>query len=80
MTATKTNKTPNFEEALERLETIVQEMEHGQGLDAMIQHFEEGTKLVKLCNTQLHAIEQKIEKLVKQGDPDSTQPLDENML
>lgn len=80
MTATTKDKTPSFEAALERLEAIVKEMEDGQSLDAMIQHFEEGTQLVKLCNKQLHAIEQKIEKLVKQGDPKATEPLDEETL
>ena len=76
MCAAKKNKAPTFEEALERLETIVKEMESGQSLDAMLQHFEEGSKLVKLCNKQLHEIEQKIEKLVQQGEAEKTEPFD----
>lgn len=62
-------KTVDFEKSLERLETIVDEMESGKlSLETMIKHFEEGSKLVTLCSTKLTEVEQKIEKLVKKGD------------
>ena len=80
MTGEKEDKTPTFEKALERLEIIANKMEEGESLDAMIRHFEEGSKLIKACNKQLHEIEQKIEKLVAQGDPEKTTPLDQETL
>ena len=67
----------DFEQSLERLETIVSEMEgRDLTLEQMIQHFEEGSKLVKLCSTKLTEVEQKIEKLVKKGDGLATEAFD----
>lgn len=58
-----------FESALKRLEELVTKMESGQlDLDKMIKAFEEGQKLVQVCNQKLNEIEQKIEKIVKQPD------------
>jgi exodeoxyribonuclease VII small subunit len=68
-------KTVDFEQSLERLETIVDEMESGDlPLEAMIRHFEEGSRLVALCSRKLTEAEQKIEKLVKKGDGLGTEP------
>ncbi|MBR7184637.1 MAG: exodeoxyribonuclease VII small subunit [Clostridia bacterium] len=62
-------KTPSFEEALARLEEIVRALEVGQApLDGALSLFEEGISLVKLCNRQLDAAEQKIKIL--QAGPD----------
>lgn len=59
-------KSGDFEQSLERLETLVEEMEGGElGLEQMIRHFEEGSKLVDICTKKLNDVEQKIEKLVK---------------
>ena len=72
-----TEKTIDFENSLKRLETIVDEMENGElALEEMIQHFEEGSKLVGLCSKKLTEVEQKIEKLVKKGDSLGTEPFD----
>lgn len=55
-----------FEEALKKLEKIVDDMEGGElPLEAMLSRFEEGTRLVKVCQTQLEAAEVKIQKLEK---------------
>ncbi|MFA6172329.1 MAG: exodeoxyribonuclease VII small subunit [Kiritimatiellales bacterium] len=68
-------KTVDFEKSLERLETIVEEMESGDlSLEQMIKNFEEGSKLVTLCSTKLNEVEQKIEKLVKKGGVLTTEP------
>ncbi|MFQ5912110.1 MAG: exodeoxyribonuclease VII small subunit [Nitrospinota bacterium] len=57
---------PSFEEALARLEAIVQELEEGEAeLDRTLSLFEEGVKLSKLCHKRLEAAEKKIEILVK---------------
>ena len=59
-------KSADFEQSLERLETLVEEMEGGElSLEQMIKHFEEGSKLVGLCTKKLNEVEQRIEKLVK---------------
>ena len=71
----KADKQPGFEKALERLETLVIEMEKGTlSLDKMMAHFEEGMKLVKLCSVRLDEVERRIEILVKQGDAVDAQP------
>lgn len=67
----------DFEKSLERLETIVDQMESGDlPLEEMIKHFEEGSKLVTLCSTKLTEVEQKIEKLVKKGDGLEAEPFE----
>ena len=68
---------PSFEQALARLETLVKEMEGGAlSLDRMMACFEEGSRLVKVCETKLNEVEKKIEILVKKGDEKTTQPFD----
>ena len=65
------------EKALERLETIVREMEGGAlGLEKMMKHFEEGMGLVSLCSRQLNEVERKIEQLVAQGDKTALAPFE----
>lgn len=70
----------NFEEALARLEEIVRALENGNAaLDASLTLYEEGVSLVKLCNTQLDAAEQKVKILIagEDGEPheqDFTRP------
>ncbi|OGV31663.1 MAG: exodeoxyribonuclease VII small subunit [Lentisphaerae bacterium GWF2_45_14] len=61
------NKLP-FEEALKRLEEIVEKMENGSlPLEEMISCFEEGNALSKLCGKKLSELEKKIEILVKEN-------------
>ena len=70
-------KNIDFEKSLERLETIVNEMEGGElPLEQMIGHFEEGSKLVTLCSKKLTEVEQKIEKLVKKGNGLESEPFE----
>ncbi len=66
----KTNKAPTFEEALERLENIIESMETGDiALADLVAKFEEGSKLLKACQAQLKESELKIEKLnLKTGE------------
>ena len=67
----------SFEKALERLETIVSEMESGKlSLEKMMASFEEGTALVKVCSKKLNEVERKIEILAKKGDADTTEPFE----
>lgn len=72
-----TEKKIDFEQSLERLETIVEEMEGGElPLEKMIKHFEEGSKLVSTCSKKLTEVEQKIEKLVKTEDGLAEEPFE----
>jgi exodeoxyribonuclease VII small subunit len=72
-----TEKNVDFEQSLERLETIVSEMESGDlSLETMIKHFEEGSKLVSLCSKKLSEVEQKIEKLVKKDGSLTEEPFE----
>jgi len=53
-----------FEEALKRLETIVEAMEHDDlPLDSLLARYEEGTLLARACQSQLQAAELKIQEL-----------------
>ncbi len=55
-----------FEEALKKLESIVESMESGElPLETLLARFEEGIRLVKSCQTRLEEAELKIEKLEK---------------
>jgi exodeoxyribonuclease VII small subunit len=58
-----------FEQALERLEKIVAEMESAElPLDEVVKRYEEGTKLVRLCSRKLEEAEKKIEILARAKD------------
>lgn len=59
----------SFETALEKLETIVESMESGEvPLAELLAKFEEGTRLLKVCESRLKDAELKIEQLKKQKD------------
>ena len=59
----------SFESALERLEAIVESMEAGEvPLAELLAKFEEGTRLLKVCESRLKDAELKIEQLKKQKD------------
>jgi exodeoxyribonuclease VII small subunit len=57
------NENPfNFEKALEELNVLVEELEHGSlALEKSLQHFEQGVNLIRQCQAALKAAEQKIE-------------------
>ncbi len=67
------NAKPSFETALARLEAIVDSMEQGDvPLADLLAKYEEGTKLLKVCEARLKDAELKIEKLKKQKDGTAT--------
>jgi exodeoxyribonuclease VII small subunit len=73
----KTEDNPDFEKSLDRLETIVDEMEKGSlSLETMMEHFEEGQKLIDVCTRKLNEVERKIEILVKKGDEVAAEPFE----
>ena len=59
----------SFESALTQLETIVESMESGDvPLAELLAKFEDGNKLLKVCEARLKDAELKIELLKKQKD------------
>jgi exodeoxyribonuclease VII small subunit len=59
-------KKEKFEEALQKLETIVAQMEEGDlPLEEALKAFEEGVRLAKFCTTKLDEAERKVEKLIR---------------
>src|SRR5437588_11562739 len=56
----------SFEAAMERLEKIVEEMESGKMLlEDLLVRYDEGMKLVKVCQDRLARAEQKIEIITR---------------
>jgi exodeoxyribonuclease VII small subunit len=90
-TKPKTTAAPNelnFEKAMERLEAIVEQMESGKlALEDLIVRYEEGMKLVNVCQERLTSAEQKIEIIarnsagkptVKQFEPETDAKIEDN--
>jgi exodeoxyribonuclease VII small subunit len=56
----------SFEEAMQRLESVVEEMESPEmPLEKIIERYEEGMKLIGVCQEKLQAAEKKIELLTR---------------
>ncbi|MBT3191681.1 MAG: exodeoxyribonuclease VII small subunit [Verrucomicrobia bacterium] len=73
--AKKSGATQSFEKSMDRLESIVGDMEGGElSLDTMIQRFEEGQSLIKFCSGKLDEVERKIEKLLTKDGEVETEP------
>ena len=69
----------SFEQALEALERIVDDLERGDvPLDQSIRIYERGEALKAHCDRLLKAAEDKVEKirLTREGKPLATEPLD----
>ena len=72
----KEEKDFNFEETMQKLEIIVQELENGNlNLDDSIKKFEEGIELSKNASSYLEEAEKKITVLVK-GEDDKLEEQD----
>ena len=64
----KSDKQPNFESSLNKLELIVTKLEDENiSLEDSVKSFEEGIKLVKSCQDELKSAELKIQKLLDDG-------------
>ncbi len=65
MARKKVEDGPTFEEALVRLEEIVEKLEHGElKLDEAIELFRQGVDLSGTCNKKLLAVQQEVEKII----------------
>ncbi|WP_455376283.1 exodeoxyribonuclease VII small subunit [Kaarinaea lacus] len=72
MAAKKKKKTSDFEATLAELETLVDEMEHGDiSLEDSLKKFERGIELTRTCQKALQDAEQKVRMLVEKKQADS---------
>jgi len=68
---------PKFEECLQRLEKIVQDLEKGDvPLEKSLTLFEEGMQLSSACRRELEDAEGKVEILLKQNGKLQSQPFE----
>ena len=74
----KTKKAIDFEQALDQLEHLVEEMEGGElSLEDSLKAFEQGIKLTRECQTALSAAEQKVQLLLEENGQLKAVDLDE---
>jgi exodeoxyribonuclease VII small subunit len=70
----------NFENSIQRLESIVKELEGGDvEIEKALDLFEEGTRLSKMCAKKLAAVERRVEILKKGGKEDDVLELFQGM-
>ena len=72
----------NFEEAIERLEKIIDKMEGERiPLEELLKDYEEGTKLLNSCKEKIKTAKEKVEKINKSLNEDmpSLDPLDQGI-
>jgi exodeoxyribonuclease VII small subunit len=64
--AKKEQSPKNFEAALQRLEEVLEALEHGNlNLEESVKAFEEGVGLVRFCHGKLDEVERRVELLLK---------------
>jgi exodeoxyribonuclease VII small subunit len=69
--------TLTFEEALKRLEEVVDTLESGEvPLETAINLFQEGMQLSQICGQKLDKVEQKIETLMEENGKMVVKPLE----
>jgi exodeoxyribonuclease VII small subunit len=67
-----------FENALEKLESLVEKLEKGNlTLDESLEVFEEGMKLARVCSNKLSKAESRIEQLIVENGEIRTKPFTE---
>lgn len=71
-----------FEEALKKLEKIVEDLEKGDfSLDDALKKYQEGLELSRLCSQRLESAKKKIDLLVKNKKGEfELKPLDESKI
>ena len=62
-------KIKNFEDAISRLESIIEQLEEGTiSLEESVQAFKEGMELTAYCREKLDTAELELKRLVKDSD------------
>jgi len=66
--AVRVKKDPTFEEAMERLETIVAQIESDElGLEQQFELFREGMSLARFCDAKLTEVQKSVEIVLKES-------------
>lgn len=90
MTARSGRKEHSFEEAMERLEAIVTEIESDElGLERQFELFKEGMTLARFCDAKLKEVQKSVELVLKesgeewktvafQGEPEGDEDSDDD--
>jgi exodeoxyribonuclease VII small subunit len=74
----KAKKSIDFEESLDQLEELVDDMENGDlSLEDSLKAFEQGIKLTRECQTALVQAEQKVQMLIEKNGELERVSLDE---
>ena len=69
------SKKQKFEDTLSELQSIIQKLESDSlSLEKMVNYFEDGMKLMKICRGQLDEVENRISTLVEENDVLSEKP------
>lgn len=73
-------KKEDFEKSLQKLNAIVEKMEHGElALEQSLKSFEEGVALIHDCQKALTKAEQKVSILTKQREKDVLKNYDHDL-
>lgn len=71
-TPKKSEPGPNFEEAIEELESLVEAMENEQlPLEELVANYEKGSKLIAHCRSVLESARERIELITLGNEDDS---------
>lgn len=67
---------PNFENAMEQLETVIESMESGEApLYDLVTRYEEGARLLELCRKELEKAELKIQAVREKDGKTATETI-----
>jgi exodeoxyribonuclease VII small subunit len=67
----KASQKLDFEQAMEKLESIVEKLESGElTLEDSVKAFEEGIELSRLCKKKLESAEDRVKKIVEKAEGD----------
>ncbi|MGK2927261.1 MAG: exodeoxyribonuclease VII small subunit [Lysobacterales bacterium] len=76
-----TTELPDFEKALEELESLVEQLESGElTLDQSLLQFKRGVELTRHCQGVLEQAQQVVEQLMEPDDESSAAPLERDGL
>ena len=71
--AKKTEETPDFEQALKELESLVEQMETGElSLEDSLARFERGITLTRICQEALSKAQLRVDELLEKTDDEAT--------
>ena len=69
---TNTKSDLHFEDAIERLEEIIEKMENERvPLEELLKDYEEGTKLLSVCKEKINVARKKVEQINKDLNKDA---------